>query len=369
MGLFSRSKPTPRPTPKQDSVSEDPTIGDMALDTLTSVLRAMAEFAMEQEEMNIATFRLQAEAWASHLILATPPPGIPAEEAKTHGGRREWEGVRRFVREYCRSSSHRVTTLTTDLRQVIWGFIRNLSQVFSQDQEVAERMRQQLNQLENLMQSSSIEELKRDVQSAVTQLRQVLLERQELQKHQMQALGEKVRVLGHELESARRESETDPLTRIANRKAFDEYVLGSVEIFKAFQQPMGLVIIDIDQFKSVNDTYGHLSGDYVLCAVADALVKVFLRKNDFVARIGGDEFAVVLRETRLTEAQVLSERILSRVRGLLVTMQSGETINVSVSIGLAALQPGDDEKAWLARADRALYAAKNGGRDRLVTDP
>jgi diguanylate cyclase (GGDEF)-like protein len=369
MGLFSRSKSTLGPSPKQVTLVDDATVGDMALDTLAGVLRAMAEFAMEQEEMDITTFRLQAEAWASHLILATPPPGVPSEEAKPHGGRREWEGVRRFVREYCRASTHRVTTLTADLRQVIWGFIRNLSQVFSQDHEVAERMRQQLTHLENLMQSSSLEELKRDVQNAVTQLRQVLLERQELQKHQMQALGEKVRVLGHELESARRESETDPLTRIANRKAFDEYVSGSVEIFKAFQQPMGLVIIDVDQFKQVNDTHGHLSGDYVLCAVADALVKVFLRKNDFVARIGGDEFAVVLRETRLTEAQVLSERILSRVRGLLVTMQSGETINISVSIGLAALQPGNDEKVWLERADQALYSAKEAGRDRLATDP
>jgi diguanylate cyclase (GGDEF)-like protein len=340
----------------------------MALDTLAGVLRAMAEFALDQEEVDIATFRTQAEGWASHIALATAPPGVAPEEAKGRKGRREWESIRRFVRDYCQSSARKATKVTTDLRQVIWVFIKNLSQAFAHDQEVAARVDVQLGRLESMVETSSLEELKREIQGAVVMLRKVLEERQERQHKQMASLGEQVKSLGHELESARRESETDPLTRIANRKAFDEYLAGSVEIQKAFGQAMCLLVVDVDHFKTVNDSHGHLSGDSVLCAVADSLVKVFLRKNDFVARIGGDEFAVVLRDTRILDAKVLCDKILTRIRGLLLPMQSGETITVSVTIGLGAIHAGDDVKMWMDRADRALYAAKEAGRDRMQSE-
>jgi diguanylate cyclase len=176
-------------------------------------------------------------------------------------------------------------------------------------------------------------------------------------------LGAQVRSLGHELESARKESETDPLTRIANRKAFDEYLARSVEMHKAFGDSMVMLIVDVDHFKSVNDTYGHITGDEVLRQIADALIKVFLRKKDFVSRLGGDEFAVILRETRLADARTLADRVLSRIRSLLVATSNEQTIEVTVSIGLAQIREGDDEKAWFERTDRGLYAAKEAGRN------
>jgi diguanylate cyclase len=185
----------------------------------------------------------------------------------------------------------------------------------------------------------------------------------------MQLLGAQVRSLGHELESARRESETDPLTRISNRKAFDEYLARSVEIYRAFGCPMSMLVIDVDNFKAVNDGSGHITGDEVLRQVADAVVKVFLRKNDFVSRLGGDEFAIVLRETGVRDASALAERVLGRIRSLLVQTTNNETLAVTVSIGLAEIDANDDEKSWLDRADRCLYAAKQGGRNRLSTVP
>ena len=140
----------------------------------------------------------------------------------------------------------------------------------------------------------------------------------------------------------------------------------SVEIHKAFGDPMSMMIVDIDHFKAVNDTSGHVTGDEMLRQVADALVKVFLRKNDFVARIGGDELAVVLRETKLGDARALADRVLGRVRSLLVTTSNGERRTVTVSIGLAEIAVGEDQQAWFERADRCLYAAKEGGRDRVA---
>lgn len=358
-------------SPKKDEAvapanpASDSNQGEMALDTLAAILRSMADYALEQDGVDVAAFRALAEAWAKHVSLATAPPGTHEDDAKTRGGRREWEGVRRFVREYCRASTKRVTDVTTGLRQVIWVFIRNLNQAFAQDQNVDGRLCMQMGRLEQLVQGSQTGDLKREVMDAVAMLKSILEERAQRHEKQLQVLGAQVRSLGHELESARRESETDPLTRIGNRKAFDDYLARSVEIHKAFGDPMSMLVVDVDHFKDVNDSAGHITGDEVLQQVADAVVKVFLRKNDFVARIGGDEFAVILRETKLEDARVLAERVASRVRSLLIATSNGEKRNVTVSIGLSQIAPGEDEKAWLERCDRCLYAAKEAGRDRV----
>jgi diguanylate cyclase (GGDEF)-like protein len=343
--------------------------GDMALDTLAGILRNLAEFALEQDGTDITTFRATAEAWAQHVTLATAPPGSHEDDARSRGGRREWEGVRRFIREYLRASAKRVTEVTTDLRQVLWVFIRNISQAFSQDEEVDGRLRGQMERLEQLVRDSTTVDLKREVLDAVAMLRGILEDRVQRHHRQVQVLGAQVRSLGHELESARRESETDPLTRIPNRKAFDEYLARSVEIHRAFGDPMSMMVVDVDHFKGVNDGSGHVTGDEVLRQVADAVVKVFLRKNDFVARIGGDEFAVILRETRLDDARALAERVVGRVRSLLITTSNGERQAVTVSVGLAQIAADEDEKAWFDRTDRCLYAAKEGGRDRVASIP
>lgn len=339
---------------------------DMALDTLASILHSMADYALEQDGVDLATFRANAQAWAKHVTLATAPPGRPEDEAKSRGGRREWEAIRRFVREYCQASSKRATEVTTDLRQVIWVFIRNLSQALGEDEEIDGRLQVQMDRLAAMVEASQTAELKREVLDAVTMLKGILVERSERHQRQLQVLGAQVRSLGSELESARRESETDPLTRICNRKAFDEYLARSVEIHQAFGDSMSLMIVDVDHFKGINDSSGHITGDEVLQQVADAVVKVFLRKNDFVARIGGDEFAVILRETKADDARALAERVLGRVRGLAFSSADGQQHTITVSIGLSGIVAGDDQKAWFDRTDRCLYAAKQAGRDRAV---
>src|SRR4030095_1670448 len=108
-----------------------------------------------------------------------------------------------------------------------------------------------------------------------------------------------VRNLGQELEVVRKESEVDPLTRLYNRRALDEYLARTVELYRAFGQETCLLLVDVDGFKTVNHTLGRPAGDALLRRMADTMVRVFLRKSDFVARFGGDELAVVLRETPL----------------------------------------------------------------------
>ncbi|HUK66000.1 MAG TPA: GGDEF domain-containing protein [Anaeromyxobacteraceae bacterium] len=339
--------------------------GEMALDTLGSILRSMAEFALEQGQQDLATFRRLAEAWAQHVCIAAPPPGSREAEVPPSGGRRDWQGVRQFVREYCRSSAGHAQSVTKDLREVIWVFIRSYSQAFAQDEEADERIQEQLAHLEELMTASGAAELKREVLSAFGSLSRAFEERRRRQRERMAALGDTVRSLGDELESVRREGETDSVTRVYNRKALDGYLEGTIDIYKAFRNPMCLVVVDLDHFKETNDACGHAVGDRVLREVADSIVKVFMRRNDFVARYGGDEFAVVLRETPLADTLVLCERLRARVNALRIPA-GDRAVRVTVSVGVADLARDDTVLSWFERADRGLYAAKGAGRDRVA---
>jgi len=356
--------------PPADCSFDVPDAGEMALDTVASMLRSMAEFALEQERVDPAIFRQQAEGWAQHVIMAAPPPMVapppaPPEKGGAGSGRRDWQGVRQFVRDYCRSSAQHSTGVAADLRHVIWVFVRNFSQAFALDEQLDDQMQQQVARLEKLVEASAASELRREVLDVVGRLTQAFEERRHRQRVQMTTLGDTVRTLGDELESARREGEMDPLTGVFNRKAFDAYLDRTVEVFNAFRQEMCLLVIDVDNFKAINDSCGHAVGDQVLREVADAIGKVFLRKSDFVSRFGGDEFAVILRETPLANALPLAERVLSRVRAVRVKA-GGAEVALTVSMGGAAMEPGDDARGWFERADRGLYGAKSAGRNRLA---
>jgi diguanylate cyclase (GGDEF)-like protein len=362
------SKPASRPRPAAASASAaKPPLFGPALDTLAAVVRTLGEFALPRDDGDVEAFRKEAEAWAGHVAIASPAPGAAAPPETTPGAdaRRDWDGLRRFVRSYCQSSSHHAHNVVADLRETLWVFIRNLNQAFAEDGDTDDAIRARLAHLEALARAATASDLKREVLETAMNLGQMLETRHKRHRLQMALLGDRVRMLGSELESARRDGETDPVTAILNRKAFDEYLSRTVEICGAFAQQASLLLIDIDHFKTINDTHGHTMGDDTLRQVSNAVVRVFLRKSDFCARYGGDELAVILRETAPKEAEVLAERVLRGVRAINMVGAAG-VITPTVSIGLGGFAAGDDCKRWIDRADRGLYAAKQAGRNRAA---
>lgn len=343
----------------------------MALDAVAAILRTIGEFALDHPQLTPAAFLRQCEQWAQHVLLAKPGPGhvdsAPDPRAPMDDARRDWAGVRGFVREYCQHATGHTRTVMTDLRQVVWVFIQSLSQSITTEQQSDARIAAQLHRLEGLALSAPSGELKREVLSTVVEISRVFDERRRVQKLRMDELGAQVRTLGAELDVAKRESETDPVTALFNRRAFDDYLARSVELARAFGQDSCLLLIDVDRFKSINDTFGHAVGDDVLRRVADAITRVFLRKNDFVARFGGDEMAVILRETSLKEGAALGERLLKALRATSI-QREGVSVNVTVSVGLAAVDATVSPERWMEAADRALYRAKQEGRDRLEVE-
>lgn len=157
---------------------------------------------------------------------------------------------------------------------------------------------------------------------------------------------------------------TDPLTGILNRRAFRERATLELRRIDRYGGEACLLMMDLDHFKMVNDSYGHDAGDAVLCVAAQR-VSEQLRETDVFGRLGGEEFAVLVTDTTVDLGEVVAGRLLSTLRDEPVSW-NGLEIAITMSIGATALQPGDGTlDVALARADQALYASKGAGRDRV----
>jgi diguanylate cyclase (GGDEF)-like protein len=160
---------------------------------------------------------------------------------------------------------------------------------------------------------------------------------------------------------------TDGLTDVGNKKRLDQLVHKEIPRALRHNRELSLLMVDIDHFKDVNDTYGHLAGDSVLKDLAGILQKR-LRPDDELGRYGGEEFAAVLPETSLAGATKIAEDLRSLVEEHRFFVE-GEQIRVTVSIGAATLKQGMDAKAFFRAADEMLYKAKNSGRNKVCPPP
>lgn len=156
----------------------------------------------------------------------------------------------------------------------------------------------------------------------------------------------------------------DPLTDTGNRIAMDQTLQREIEMSRRHQQPLSLLMLDIDYFKRINDNHGHSAGDDVLKAVA-ASIKNQLRNVDMVFRFGGEEFLILLSNTNREAAAMVGERLRFAVQAEEYSAD-GHAIELTVSLGCSTLLPGESADSLLRRADSALYVAKREGRNRLA---
>jgi diguanylate cyclase len=178
--------------------------------------------------------------------------------------------------------------------------------------------------------------------------------------------------LQHNLDAVRFESLTDDLTTLANRKHFDHSLARCARDVDMNAKSLSLLMLDIDHFKRFNDTYGHQTGDQVLRLVALSL-KQTIKGQDIACRYGGEEFAIILPNTGLAQATVVADHIRTAVMTKeLVKRSTGENLGrITISIGVSTWRHGDTSAELIGRADKALYAAKRGGRNavRQESDP
>lgn len=180
-------------------------------------------------------------------------------------------------------------------------------------------------------------------------------------------LQEKNRRLGQDVDVLRTLAETDSLTGLLNRRAFNVFAGDTFNHFKRYKRGFATLVVDIDFFKRVNDTYGHAVGDEIIKLVG-SIISGSVRTTDKVARFGGEEFVVLLREVEPAAAAALAERIRQSVAASVLDTEAYGPVHVTISVGVAfAAETDRDISDIIERADHALYAAKATGRNRVAT--
>ncbi len=190
---------------------------------------------------------------------------------------------------------------------------------------------------------------------------QVLKVNEKLQSR-LQSAEQRLQDQTQEIESHMTAALTDPLTGLPNRRAFNNEMSRRHAEWERKSIPLCLMMLDIDHFKRLNDEYGHPAGDQALRGLADVLGRT-IREMDIVSRIGGEEFAAIFPQTKVSDAKRATERIREAVATSPVFYEQTE-MQMTVSLGLAMIQEGENPTDLMARADEALYAAKRAGRNR-----
>ncbi|MCM0614287.1 diguanylate cyclase [Marinobacter sediminum] len=198
-------------------------------------------------------------------------------------------------------------------------------------------------------------------------------EREKALSEQLAAMQEKIAAMEAHSEQMqgqvlreRQRAMTDLLTQLPNREAWQERLSFECNRWQRYQHPLTIGLLDIDYFKRVNDSYGHKAGDRVLQLIAREL-RERLRNTDFIARYGGEEFVLLFPETSPEDAQAVMDKLRHHISNLPFHF-SGEPVMVTFSVGLAGFAPGDSEDSVFERSDRALYLAKDGGRNCVQID-
>jgi diguanylate cyclase len=220
-----------------------------------------------------------------------------------------------------------------------------------------------------LVELKDIQELKSKIAAEVTELNRVVLEKQKREQIQFSQLSEQIAGLQKRLEEAKVEASLDGLTGIANRRNFDFTIQRWAIAHEKSEEPFTVALFDLDDFKKVNDSYGHQIGDQVLIATALEIGNR-IRTSDFLARYGGEEFVVLSSGMKLNESQSRFAALLQHIESLQFDCKSPEkgslSISLTASCGVAEYASGESVKDLIHRADEALYEAKRAGKNQVV---
>ncbi|MEW7975039.1 MAG: GGDEF domain-containing protein [Candidatus Thiodiazotropha endolucinida] len=252
-----------------------------------------------------------------------------------------------------------------DLHNLLFKVLEGVTNNCSQTDLFSETL---LSQSHALDANPSLEDLRGIAQTLMQATAQAMQNNRMLQDH-LESAEEQSLSLQSEVKKLRDEISTDALTGLFNRRALNKRMHELVEAHNGASTPFSILMLDIDHFKQFNDNFGHVIGDEVIRRVG-LIMRDKLRDVDFPARYGGEEFTVLLPGTDITHAMSVAETIHHSVAKLILIKRSTKEKlpSVTVSVGAASCRRGDSPETLLERADQALYQAKEGGRNRIVSE-
>lgn len=267
-------------------------------------------------------------------------------------------------------ASHRLAEHTyvlksfDDFKTIIWTFVDQLSLSVADEKEADHEMHLSLGKLREAAEADSIHDLRLQSRAFIDFYLAHQAKRNEQRGRRLQSMKKNLALVKKQLVRASHENSTDHLTGLHNRRSFEGRIQEQIKMLEFEGGTASLLALDIDHFKKINDRFGHDVGDFVLKEFSRLLTEIFHRELDFVARMGGEEFVVLLADHNEEQASLRADQVIARVRKE-VFVQMGQEIRYRVSVGVAQWQGGEGAAHWLKQADEALYHAKNSGRDRF----
>lgn len=291
--------------------------------------------------------------------------------------RRTIEKEKNEIEAFLKQMMDRLQDIETDLE----GTMHLQREAFQSGRDLGDAVRVHVNDIRTTMRDADdLETLKSTVQHRLQSIQEHMDEYKTREEEREQTMQEKINEMQDKLESMESEANElrrqiieehraalqDALTEIPNRLAFNERMEQEYKRWQRYKKPLSVIIWDVDDFKNINDTYGHKAGDRVLRTVAQVL-QDHIRETDFLARYGGEEFITLLPETDLESAKQVADKLCRSVEAC-DFHHGDQPVRITVSGGVAEFTGNDDTDSIVQRADGCLYAAKRAGKNRCLTD-
>lgn len=333
--------------------SDHPPISDDRA-TLLFLLDTYSKHILDVENHPVRRVREALDGFARELVVASD------EEAEKILFR-----LRQFLASYRIDEYSYVQKTFEDFRTIIWEFVDQLAEDFGDEKKEDRALKSHLENLKEAVEANSIDSLKSQARSFINTYVEYQSRKDSRRTKRMDNIKKNLHTVKKQLSDANHTVNVDHLTKAFNRKAFDERIKQLKNLAEIDKKPMSLIALDIDHFKKINDSYGHAIGDAVLQECVKMLQSIFSGDHDFVARIGGEEFVVLLAESSLHEAVKRAEEALLKIRREALIIDQF-TIKFTVSMGVAQLLQNETTEEWLKRGDKALYDSKQTGRNKIT---
>ena len=274
---------------------------------------------------------------------------------------------RKFFSSYRIDEVSYIQQTFDDFKTIIWDFVDQLGEEFKAESEDND-VKASFDQLREAVEADSIDDLRNHSRNFIDCFIEYQTRRDYDSKKRIHKMKKNLDVVREKLVEANDSMRRDHLTGAFNRKSFDEKMNEHWKMYQMEPKPLTLLMMDIDHFKKINDNYGHPVGDFILQECVGILQDHFSDKNQFVSRIGGEEFSVILPKTEGREAEKIVHKLQEKIRKE-VFIEGENRIQFTISVGVAEICHEETIEEWMKRADDALYESKNTGRDKCTISP
>jgi diguanylate cyclase len=276
--------------------------------------------------------------------------------------------IRQNFSSYRIEESAYVQKSIDELRNIIWNLVDQMGEDFNQDRNEDFEIKECLEKLREAVEAQSVVEIKSYSQVFIEKYTSIQSKRQLRKSKRASTVRKNLSSVKKQLIEAQDSLHVDHLTQAFNRKFFEDKLKQAWSLNQAADSSAYLLMLDIDHFKKINDSYGHDVGDFVIQECVRVLKEVFNREQDYVCRIGGEEFAVIISGANFEYAKIKAEAALQKFRTE-TYVKEDMRLNFTVSMGIGELMQNEPTETWLKRTDQALYGSKHNGRNRITIAP